>query len=47
VDAGGIKLAQTHTNDEGREINMGKVKVFAEVDSAYFTDPNKMLSSLQ
>lgn len=47
VDAGGIKLARTHTNDEGREIHMGVVRVFDAVDDAYFNDRSKMLSTLK
>ena len=47
VDAGGIKLAQNHTNDEGRKIHMGVVRVFDAVDDAYFNDRSKMLSTLK
>lgn len=43
VDAGGVKLAKTHVNDEGTEINMGAVKTAAEMDAAYFTDPAKSI----
>jgi len=39
VETNGIKLAQTHTNEEGREINMGSPEAMTEVDEAYFTDP--------
>lgn len=43
ADTGGIKLAATHTNAEGMEINMGRVEAMSEADPAYFTDPAKML----
>lgn len=43
TDTRGIKLAATHTNAEGTEINMGAVAAMAETDQAYFTDPEKML----
>ena len=47
VDAGGIKLAQSHTNAEGREIHMGVVRVFDDVDNAYFNDRSRLLSTLK
>lgn len=44
---GGIRLARTHTNAEGMEISMGNVRVFRELDPAYFIDPAKGLSNLK
>ncbi len=43
LETNGIKLASTHLNDEGREINMGAVKASADVNEAHFTDPAAML----
>jgi len=43
LDTNGIKLAATHLNAEGREINMGAVKASGEVNEAHFTDPAAML----
>jgi len=43
---GGVKLASTHTNAEGAEIDMGEVAVFDEVDGAFFTDPARTLDQL-
>lgn len=43
VESNGVKLAKTHTNDEGAEINMGDVKVSDSVDEALFSDAAKQL----
>ena len=43
----GLMLAANHKNTEGRQIHMGDVAVFNEVDDAYFTDPAKTLDGLK
>ncbi|MBI1357550.1 MAG: hypothetical protein GC160_24685 [Acidobacteria bacterium] len=43
VETNGIRLAKTHKNAEGREINMGAVTASSEVNEAHFTDPKAML----
>ena len=43
AEPNGIKLAATHHNAEGREINMGPVKAASETNEAHFTDPGAML----
>ena len=43
LDAGGVKLAKTHLNEEGREINMGAVQVNDSIDESLFSDPAKSL----
>ena len=47
ADAGGIQLAQNHTNDEGREIHMGVVRVFETVDPGYLNDRSRLLATLK
>ena len=39
----GLKLAATHTQPDGREINMGDTVAGNEVDESLFTDPAKTL----
>ncbi len=41
LESNGVKLAKTHTNAEGMQINMGDVKVSDTVDETLFTDPSK------
>lgn len=43
LETGGIKLARTHTNDEGTEIDMGNVRATSTVDEALFSDASKPL----
>lgn len=46
-DHHGMKLASTHTNAQGMQINMGDVQVPSQVDNAFFTDPSHDLSQLK
>ncbi len=43
VETNGVKIAKTHTNEEGGEINMGDVKASGAVDETLFSDPAKSL----
>ena len=46
-DAGALKLASDHTNDQKMSISMGAVRVLGRVDDAFFTDPKHDLSQLK
>ncbi len=43
ADTNGLKLAATHTQESGREIEMGGPVASDEVDETLFTDPTKSL----
>lgn len=48
TESGGIKLAKTHTSEDGKtEISMGDVRVLSHADDAFFTDPSHNLSGLK
>jgi hypothetical protein len=42
TETAGVKLASNH-KDDGKQIDMGNVKVLSTVDEALFTDPTKKL----
>src|SRR5713101_6002373 len=46
-DYGGVKLASNHVSPPDKSINMGDVRVLKEVDSAFFTDPQRRLADLK
>jgi hypothetical protein len=46
-DYGGVKLASNHTSPPDKFINMGDVRILKDVDSAFFTDPQRRLSDLK
>jgi hypothetical protein len=46
-DYGGVKLASNHVSPPDKSINMGDVRILKEVDSAFFTDPQRRLADLK
>jgi hypothetical protein len=46
-DHDGVKLASNHTSPPDKFINMGDVRILKDVDSAFFTDPQRRLSDLK
>lgn len=46
-DDNGVKLAKTHRNSQGMEINMGDVQTMKTVNDAFFTDPAHMLATMR
>ena len=43
TETGGVKLASNHKTDDGKQIDMGAVKIMSSADDALFTDPAKKL----